>query len=108
MSDALAAQVGGIGIAPGANISDTIAMFEATHGTAPDIAGKDLANPSSLILSAEMMLRHMGWLEAADLVYQGVGKAIQSKRVTGDFSSQMKGATQVGTAKFGDEIINNM
>jgi isocitrate dehydrogenase len=108
MSDALAAQVGGIGIAPGANLNDTIAMFEATHGTAPDIAGKDLANPSSLILSAEMMLRHMGWPEAADLVYQGVGKAIQSKRVTGDFSSQMKGATQVGTAMFGDEIIKNM
>ena len=105
MSDALAAQVGGIGIAPGANLSDTVAMFEATHGTAPKIAGKNLANPSSIILSAEMMLRHMGWLEAADLVLTGVSKAIQSKRVTGDFSSQMEGATQVGTTEFGDEII---
>jgi isocitrate dehydrogenase len=108
MSDALAAQVGGIGIAPGANLSDTIAMFEATHGTAPKIAGKNLANPSSLILSAEMMLRHMGWIEAADLVLNGVAKAIASKRVTGDFSSQMEGATQVGTAEFGDEIIKQM
>jgi len=108
MSDALAAQVGGIGIAPGANMSDTVAMFEATHGTAPKIAGKNLANPSSIILSAEMMLRHMGWIEAADLVLNGVAKAIISKRVTGDFSSQMEGATQVGTAEFGDEIIYNM
>ncbi len=108
MSDALAAQVGGIGIAPGANLSDTVAMFEATHGTAPKIAGKNLANPSSIILSAEMMLRHMGWLEAADLVLAGVSKAILSKRVTGDFSSQMEGATQVGTTEFGDEIIKNM
>lgn len=108
MSDALAAQVGGIGIAPGANLSDTVAMFEATHGTAPKIAGKNLANPSSIILSAEMMLRHMGWLEAADLVLTGVAKAIISKRVTGDFSSQMEGATQVGTAEFGDEIIKHM
>jgi isocitrate dehydrogenase len=108
MSDALAAQVGGIGIAPGANLSDTVAMFEATHGTAPKIAGKNLANPSSIILSAEMMLRHMGWIEAADLVLKGVEKAIISKRVTGDFSSQMEGATQVGTAEFGDEIIKQM
>jgi isocitrate dehydrogenase len=108
MSDALAAQVGGIGIAPGANLSDTVAMFEATHGTAPKIAGKNLANPSSIILSAEMMLRHIGWLEAADLVLAGVSKAIISKRVTGDFSSQMEGATQVGTAEFADEIISNM
>ena len=108
MSDALAAQVGGIGIAPGANLSDTVAMFEATHGTAPKIAGKDLANPSSIILSAEMMLRHMGWLEAANLVLAGVAKAIVSKRVTIDFSSQMSDATQVGTAEFADEIINNM
>jgi len=108
MSDALAAQVGGIGIAPGANMSDTVAMFEATHGTAPKIAGKNMANPSSIILSAEMMLRHMGWIEAADLVLNGVGKAIASKRVTIDFSSQMEGATQVGTAEFGDEIIANM
>jgi isocitrate dehydrogenase len=108
MSDALAAQVGGIGIAPGANLSDTTAMFEATHGTAPNIAGKNIANPSSIILSAEMMLRHLGWTEAADLIMSGVAKAIQSKRVTGDFSSQMEGATKVGTAEFGDEIINQM
>lgn len=108
MSDALAAQVGGIGIAPGANLSDTIAMFEATHGTAPKIAGKDIANPSSLILSAEMMLRHLGWVEAADLVLKGVANAIVTKRVTSDFSSQMEGATQVGTSAFGDEIIANM
>lgn len=108
MSDALAAQVGGIGIAPGANLSDTVAMFEATHGTAPKIAGKNMANPSSLILSAEMMLRHMGWIEAADLIMSGVAKAIASKRVTIDFSSQMEGATQVGTSEFGDEIIKNM
>lgn len=108
MSDALAAQVGGIGIAPGANLSDSTAMFEATHGAAPNIAGKNIANPSSLILSAEMMLRHMGWTEAADLMMSGVAKAIQSKRVTGDFSSQMEGATQVGTAEFGDEIIDQM
>jgi len=108
MSDALAAQVGGIGIAPGANLSDTTAMFEATHGTAPKIAGKDLANPSSLILSAEMMLRHLGWTEAADLVLEGVAKAIESKRVTIDFSSQMDAATQVGSAQFGDEIMSHM
>ncbi len=108
MSDALAAQVGGIGIAPGANLSDTVAMFEATHGTAPKIAGKNIANPSSLILSAEMMLRHLGWTEAADLVLKGVANAIVSKRVTSDFSSQMDGATQVGTTEFGDEIIANM
>jgi isocitrate dehydrogenase len=108
ISDALAAQVGGIGIAPGANLSDTVAMFEATHGTAPKIAGKDLANPSSLILSAEMMLRHMGWTEAADLVLQGVGQAIVSKHVTWDFSSQMEGATQVSCSQFGEEIIKHM
>lgn len=108
MSDALAAQVGGIGIAPGANLSDTVAMFEATHGTAPKIAGKNIANPSSIILSAEMMLRHLGWGEAADLVLGGVAKAIMAKRVTSDFSSEMEGATQVGTAEFGDEIIKNM
>ena len=108
ISDALAAQVGGIGIAPGANLSDTVAMFEATHGTAPKIAGKNLANPSSIILSAEMMLRHMGWTESADLILRGVSKAILSKRVTGDFSSQMDDATQLGTAEFADEIIANM
>ncbi|MEY3884611.1 MAG: hypothetical protein RIS87_386 [Pseudomonadota bacterium] len=108
MSDALAAQVGGIGIAPGANLSDTVAIFEATHGTAPKIAGKGLANPSSIILSAEMMLRHLGWLEAADLVISGVAKAILAKRVTSDFFSEMDNATQVSTAQFGEEIIANM
>lgn len=108
MSDALAAQVGGIGIAPGANLSDTVAIFEATHGTAPKIAGKGLANPSSIILSAEMMLRHLGWLEAADLVIKGVAKAILAKRVTSDFFSEMESATQVSTTQFGDEIIANM
>lgn len=108
ISDALAAQVGGIGIAPGANLSDTIAMFEATHGTAPKIAGKDIANPSSLILSAEMMLRHMGWTAAADFILAGVGKAIAAKRVTYDFSSQMKDAVEVGTSQFGEEIIKHM
>jgi isocitrate dehydrogenase len=108
ISDALAAQVGGIGIAPGANLSDTTAMFEATHGTAPKIAGKDIANPSSLILSAEMMLRHLGWTEAADLVLKGVGQAIASKRVTWDFSSQMEGATQVSSSQFGEEIVSRM
>jgi len=108
MSDALAAQVGGIGISPGANLSDTVAMFEATHGTAPKIAGKNIANPSSLILSAEMMLRHLGWVEAADLVLNGVAKAIIAKRVTSDFSSQMEDATQVSTSQFGEEIIANM
>lgn len=108
MSDALAAQVGGIGIAPGANLSDTVAMFEATHGTAPKIAGKNIANPCSLILSAEMMLRHMGWTEAADLVINAVGKAIQAKRVTQDFSSQMEGATQVGSMEFAQEIVRHL
>ncbi|HEY8119093.1 MAG TPA: NADP-dependent isocitrate dehydrogenase [Methylophilaceae bacterium] len=108
MSDALAAQVGGIGIAPGANLSDTTAMFEATHGTAPKIAGKNIANPSSLILSAEMMLRHLGWIEAADLVLKGVSGAISAKRVTHDFSSQMDGATQVGSSEFGNEIVKHM
>ncbi|WP_088178056.1 NADP-dependent isocitrate dehydrogenase [Methylovorus sp. MM2] len=108
ISDALAAQVGGIGIAPGANLSDTTAMFEATHGTAPKIAGKDIANPSSLILSAEMMLRHLGWVEAADLVINGVGKAISAKRVTYDFSSQMEGATNLSSSEFGEEIIKHM
>lgn len=108
ISDALAAQVGGIGIAPGANLSDSVAMFEATHGTAPDIAGKNLANPASLILSAEMMLRHMGWFEAADRVVQGVEGAILGKKVTGDFARLMPDATQIGSDAFGDEIIHHM
>ena len=108
ISDALAAQVGGIGIAPGANMSDSVAMFEATHGTAPKYAGKDYVNPGSLILSAEMMLRHMGWKEAADLIISSMEKAIQSKRVTYDFARLMEGATQVSCSGFGDVMIENM
>ncbi len=108
ISDALAAQVGGIGIAPGANLSDTIAMFEATHGTAPKYAGQDKVNPGSLILSAEMMLRHMGWTEAADLVIKGVSGAISSKNVTYDFARLMDGANEVSCSGFGDEIIKAM
>ncbi len=108
ISDALAAEVGGIGIAPGANLSDTIAMFEATHGTAPKYAGKDYVNPGSLILSAEMMLRHMGWVEAADLIIKGMKKAIGAKTVTYDFARLMKGAQQVSCSAFGEEIIKHM
>ncbi|MEW5972901.1 MAG: NADP-dependent isocitrate dehydrogenase [Pseudomonadota bacterium] len=108
ISDALAAQVGGIGIAPGANLSDTVAMFEATHGTAPKYAGKDQVNPGSIILSAEMMLRHIGWTEAADLVVKGMSGAIQGKRVTYDFARLMDGATEVSCSAFGDEIIRHM
>ncbi len=108
ISDALAAQVGGIGIAPGANLSDSIAIFEATHGTAPDIAGKNLVNPGSIILSAEMMLRHLGWTEAADLVLKALNGAISSKKVTADFAKMMKDATQVSTSEFGDIMITNM
>ena len=108
ISDALAAQVGGIGIAPGANLSDSVAMFEATHGTAPKYAGKDYVNPGSLILSAEMMLRHMGWTEAADLIITAMEKAITSKRVTYDFARLMEGATQVSCSGFGDTMIDQM
>ncbi len=108
ISDALAAQVGGIGIAPGANLSDSVAMFEATHGTAPKYAGKDYVNPGSLILSAEMMLRHMGWTEAADLIISSMEKAIQSKKVTYDFARLLEGATQVSCSGFGDVMIENM
>jgi isocitrate dehydrogenase len=108
VSDALAAQVGGIGIAPGANMSDSVAMFEATHGTAPKYAGKDYVNPGSLILSAEMMLRHMGWTEAADLIISSMEKAIASKRVTYDFARLMEGATQVSCSGFGEVMIENM
>ena len=108
VSDALAAQVGGIGIAPGANLSDNVAMFEATHGTAPKYAGKDYVNPGSLILSAEMMLRHMGWFEAADLVISSMEKAISTKRVTYDFARLMDGATQVSCSGFGDVMIEQM
>lgn len=108
VSDALAAQVGGIGIAPGANLSDSIAMFEATHGTAPKYAGKDYVNPGSVILSAEMMLRHMGWFEAANLIIDSMQKSISSKKVTYDFARLMEGATQVSCSGFGDVLIENM
>ncbi len=108
VSDALAAQVGGIGIAPGANMSDSIAMFEATHGTAPKYAGKDYVNPGSEILSAEMMLRHMGWTEAADLIISSMEKSIQSKQVTYDFARLMDGAKQVSCSGFGQVMIDNM
>jgi len=108
ISDALAAQVGGIGIAPGANLSDSVAMFEATHGTAPKYAGKDYVNPGSEILSAEMMLRHMGWVEAADKIIDSMQKAILSKRVTYDFARLMPGATQVSCSGFGQVMIEHM
>lgn len=108
ISDALAAQVGGIGIAPGANLSDSVALFEATHGTAPKYAGKDYVNPGSEILSAEMMLRHMGWLEAADLIIGSMEKAILSKKVTYDFARLMDGATQVSCSGFGQVMIDQM
>ncbi len=108
VSDALAAQVGGIGIAPGANLSDSVAMFEATHGTAPKYAGKDYVNPGSEILSAEMMLRHMGWVEAADLIISSMEKSILSKHVTYDFARLLEGATQVSCSGFGQVMIDNM
>jgi isocitrate dehydrogenase len=108
ISDALAAQVGGIGIAPGANLSDSVAMFEATHGTAPKHAGKNDVNPSSVILSAEMMLRHMGWCEAADLITRGVAGAIASHTVTHDLARLMPEATQVSCSGFGEAVIANM
>ncbi|WP_244814256.1 NADP-dependent isocitrate dehydrogenase [Caballeronia sp. Lep1P3] len=108
ISDALAAQVGGIGIAPGANMSDSVAMFEATHGTAPKYAGKDYVNPGSEILSAEMMLRHLGWTEAADRIIASMEQSILSKRVTYDFARLMEGATQVSCSAFGDVMIENM
>nr|MBQ5527399.1 NADP-dependent isocitrate dehydrogenase [Succinivibrionaceae bacterium] len=108
MSDALAAQVGGIGIAPGANIGDTCAIFEATHGTAPKYTGMDKVNPGSIILSAEMMLRHMRWNEAADLIVKGMEGAIKGKRVTYDFARLMEGATEVKCSEFATEIIKHM
>ena len=108
ISDALAAQVGGIGIAPGANLSDTVAMFEATHGTAPKYAGQDKVNPGSLILSAEMMLRHMGWQEAADLVVKGISGAIASKTVTYDLERLMPGATLVSCSGFAQAVVDNL
>jgi isocitrate dehydrogenase len=108
ISDALAAQVGGIGIAPGANMSDTVAMFEATHGTAPKYAGKDYVNPGSEILSAEMMLRHMGWTEAADVIVKSIEAAIADKVVTYDFARLMQGAKQVSCSGFGQAMIERM
>jgi isocitrate dehydrogenase len=108
LSDALAAEVGGIGIAPGANLSDNVAMFEATHGTAPKYAGQDKVNPGSLILSAEMMLRHMGWLEAADLLIKGTEGAIAAKKVTYDFERLMEGAKLQSCSQFGDAMIEHM
>jgi isocitrate dehydrogenase len=108
ISDALAAQVGGIGIAPGANLSDEVAIFEATHGTAPKYAGQDKVNPGSLILSAEMMLRHLGWNNAADLVVKGIEGAIAEKKVTYDFDRLMDNATLMSCSQFGDAIIENM
>jgi isocitrate dehydrogenase len=108
ISDGLAAEVGGIGIAPGANLSDSVAMFEATHGTAPKYAGKDYVNPGSEILSAEMMLRHMGWVEAADAIIRSVEKTIQDKIVTYDFARQMQGAKQVSCSGFGQAMIERM
>jgi isocitrate dehydrogenase len=108
ISDALAAQVGGIGIAPGANLSDSVAMFEATHGTAPKYAGLDKVNPSSVILSAEMMLRHMGWTEAADLIIRGVSGAISAKTVTYDLARLMDNPTELSCSGFGDAVIGKM
>jgi isocitrate dehydrogenase len=108
ISDGLAAEVGGIGIAPGANMSDSVAMFEATHGTAPKYAGKDYVNPGSEILSAEMMLRHMGWNEAADAILRSIEKAIGDKIVTYDFARQMQGAKQVSCSGFGQAMIERM
>jgi isocitrate dehydrogenase len=108
ISDALAAMVGGIGIAPGANISDDFAVFEATHGTAPKYAGKNQVNPGSLILSAEMMLRHMGWLEAADLIIDSMDRTISAKKVTYDFARMMNDAEQVSSSGFADEMIKRM
>ena len=108
LSDALAAQVGGIGIAPGANIGAEVAIFEATHGTAPKYAGQDKVNPGSVILSAEMMLRHLGWFEAADLIIDGMEGAIGSKKVTYDFERLMDDATLVSCSEFGQEMINHM
>jgi isocitrate dehydrogenase len=108
ISDALAAQVGGIGIAPGANIGTGVALFEATHGTAPTLAGLKKANPGSIILSAEMLLRHIGWFEAADLIVNGMENAISKKTVTVDFYSQMENAVLRSTDEFADDIVANM
>ncbi|MBX9705311.1 MAG: NADP-dependent isocitrate dehydrogenase, partial [Gammaproteobacteria bacterium] len=108
ISDALAAQVGGIGIAPGANLSDNVAIFEATHGTAPKYAGQNKVNPGSLILSAEMMLRHLGWFEAADYIIESMARTISAKTVTYDFERLMTGAKLLSCSAFGDAMIANM
>ena len=108
ISDALAAMVGGIGIAPGANISDKYAVFEATHGTAPKYAGQNRVNPGSLILSAEMMLRHMGWIEAADIIMTAMDRVISAKKVTYDFARMMNDADLVSSSGFADEMIKRM
>ena len=107
LSDAAAAQVGGIGMAPGGNLSDEVALFEATHGTAPKYTDQDVVNPGSLILSAVMMLEHIGWQEAADLIITGLEKTILQKRVTYDLERLMEGATKVRTSEFGAAIIEN-
>jgi isocitrate dehydrogenase len=108
LSDACAAQVGGLGIAPGANMSDDIGFFEATHGTAPKYAGKDVINPGSVILSGVMMFQYLGWDEAADLIVTGLEKTIAQKKVTYDLARQMEGATELKTSEFADAIIANM
>jgi isocitrate dehydrogenase len=108
LSDAAAAQVGGLGMAPGANIGDEIGFFEATHGTAPKYAGKDMINPASVILSGVMMFRWMGWTEVADMIEQGLERTIQQKKVTYDLARLMPGATELKTSQFGDAIIANM
>jgi isocitrate dehydrogenase len=108
LSDACAAQVGGLGMAPGANVGDEIALFEATHGTAPKYAGKDMVNPGSVILSAVMMLEHMGWDEAAQLINRGLEGAVKAKTVTYDLERQMEGATKVGTFGFGEATVSHM
>ena len=108
ISDALAAQVGGIGIAPGANIADTIAVFEATHGTAPKYAGKNQVNPGSIVLSAEMMLRYMGWVEAAALIMKGMAGSIEAKEVTYDLARELQGAKQLSTSDFGKAVVQHM
>jgi isocitrate dehydrogenase len=108
LSDAAAAQVGGLGIAPGGNVGDGVAVFEATHGTAPKYANLDKINPGSVILSGVMMFEYMGWNEAASLIIKGVETAIKSKRVTYDLARQMPGATEISTSAFGDQVIAGM
>jgi isocitrate dehydrogenase len=108
VSDAAAAQVGGLGIAPGGNVGDGVAVFEATHGTAPKYANLDKINPGSVILSGVMMFEYLGWNEAAALVVRGLENAIRSKRVTYDLARQMPGSTEISTSQFGDQIISGM